>query len=306
MKLHYHGIQPPKGLNTAEEIVSAEINRRQSNRGMSGFTTGLPMLDKATSGWSSGAMHIICARPSEGKTSLAIYNMLALSGAGIHSAYVGLESPIKNTNMRIAGYRSGLSVNEISNLQERDEVTKKAFWRSLKEMDKLPMSIVDAPGMKPADCAGWLRKLATEDKAKVIFIDHFHNLTRGMDEGKMGEVSSGLMNTARELDVALVVLAQKNRAVLHREAAYFPSMGDLRGSGALEEDAHTIVDLNRPDLNRQVKYGDEASSDRSAHLAVIKAKDGVAGARVICSFIDGRFSPEPPDNRNVGSLPSVD
>src|SRR5436190_4918704 len=225
-----------------------EFHQRQGM--LTCIATGVPDLDKMTSGFHGGEMIVIAARPSMGKTSLAmnIAEHVALEerlAGGVFSLEMTAESLV----LRLLCSRSRVNLRNIREgfLADRD------FPKLTGSAGKLagaPLFIDDAPGLSILQLRAKARRMVQQYGIKLFVIDYLqllHSTSRRAEnrQQEIADISNGIKALAKELNVPVIVLSQLNREV-EREKGRAPRMSDLRESGSIEQDADLIGLLYRP------------------------------------------------------------
>ena len=185
-----------------------------------------------------GDFDIIAARPSVGKTALALNLCTNIAKQGKCVAFFSLETSPEKVFDRIAASIAGINFGKIKRqTMEEDDWAK--FVQASDMLVKLPLSIVKASGQSVA----WIRGEALRLKADVVFIDYL-GLINGTGKSRyeiITNVSMELHNMAQQTGITVFALSQLNRNATGRR----PTMADLRESGQVEQDADVIVLLHR-------------------------------------------------------------
>ena len=271
---------------TIKELVKKAIGRieefHQRQGMLTGLATGFPDLDKMTSGLHPGEMIVIAARPSMGKTSLAmnIAEHVALEErlpVGVFSLEMTAESLV----LRMLCSRSRVNLRSIRDgfLAERD------FPKLTGSAGKLagaPLFIDDTPGLSILQLRAKARRMAQQYGAKLFVIDYLqllHSTSRRAEnrQQEIADISNGIKALAKELEVPVIVLSQLNRE-LEKEKNRKPRLSDLRESGAIEQDADLVALLYKPNS------GDDeegpSGPDQEAmpvNLLIAKQRNGPTG-----------------------------
>ncbi len=225
-------------------------NRYKRKSGISGLPTGFTDLDNITGGFQNSDLIVIAARPSVGKTSLAINisEHIAIKekkAVGIFSLEMSKEQLIER--MLCSQARVNLQRLKTGYLSESD-------WPKLTEaygnLYEAKIFIDDSTDATLTDIRAKARRLKIEQDIDLIIIDYLQLIrSRGRVENRVIEISNitrGLKNLARELNIPVVVLSQLSRAVDRRDDKR-PILSDLRESGSIEQDADVVMFLYRPD-----------------------------------------------------------
>lgn len=236
-------------MKSALESLSSDYEQAVE-RGMPlGVPCGYDDLDHLIRGFKPAEMILIAARPSVGKTALAL-NMaekIAVE-AGTSVGVFSLEMPVKSLVHRMTCSMARVNSDELESGKVTEDDIKKvqvAFGKIL----SAPFYVVDKPGLTMPKLIGAARRMIHTRKIKVLMIDYLGLLKSGSRNPKkydeVSEISQSLKNMARELDIPVIALCQLNRNPATQDRA--PIMSDLRESGNLEQDADKIILLHRKD-----------------------------------------------------------
>ncbi len=249
-----------------------EIDRKKDK--LTGVPTGFKVLDSVLGGLQPSDMIILAARPSVGKTAMALD--IARHAAVVEKKKVGffsLEMSESQVTDRLIGMQARVSFWDLRMGKLNDE----SFARVADAMGQFAESdlfIDDTPGQSVMEIRAKARRLKSEHGLDLVIVDymqlmHSRNLENRVQE--ISEVSMGMKNMARELDVPVVVLSQLSRAVENR-ADRIPQLSDLRESGSIEQDADIVVFLHRED-----QYNMEAEKKGVADVILAKHRNGPTG-----------------------------
>ena len=264
-------------LKQAMEVIQS----RDQGEVITGLATGYRDLDEMTSGLQSGEMIIIAARPSMGKTALALNlaEWVAMDGNG-----VGLFS-LEMSRQQLA-QRLLCSYSEVdSHRLRRNMINKDDYWRlgkAVGELSKAPIYIDDSPGLSVLELRAKARRMALQYDIKLIIVDYLQLLrgsSRESRQQEVAEISRGIKALARELEVPVVCLSQLNRASENRED-HRPRMSDLRESGSIEQDADAVMMLHREEYFHMAdpEWADNHPEKvRLAELIIAKQRNGPTG-----------------------------
>src|SRR6478736_3052513 len=258
-----------KAKSFAEATKEAlEMAEKALNSGghLSGFTTGLEALNSKLGGLHKSDLIIIAGRPGMGKSALGTNMAFAAArrflrdaeegvdagkSAGAPAALFSLEMSADQLATRILSEQSGITsenlrTGRISQQEFRD------LARAAAELQSLPLYIDDTPGLTIAALRTRARRLKRQKNIGVIVVDYLQLLSgsgRGGNENRVqeiSEISRGLKQLAKELDVPVIGLSQLSRAVEQREDKK-PQLSDLRESGSIEQDADIVLFIYRDD-----------------------------------------------------------
>lgn len=250
--------------------------------GITGLATGFYNIDEKLCGLHPGEMIIIAARPSMGKTSLAL-NMAEYIGAKDEVPVVifSLEMSKHQLVERLLCSRSGID-SQLVRSGSLNSAQLEELAHTSGELFEKPIYIDDTPGITPLEIRAKCRRLKSRYGIKCVFIDYLQLMSiGGRVESRQYEVSvisRQLKALARELDVPVVVLSQLNRASEGREG-HRPRMSDLRDSGSLEQDADVVILLHRESYYHRgdPDYDHESPEASLAEIIIEKQRNGPTG-----------------------------
>ncbi|MDZ4289859.1 MAG: replicative DNA helicase [Prosthecobacter sp.] len=273
-----------KTLSThvAEAIDSIQYMLEHPGQ-LRGLSTGYSKLDAMSSGLQGGEMFVIAARPSMGKTSLAmnIVEHIAVDCA-VPCAVFSLEMSATMLVRRLLVSRAQLSMQDLSRgLLSRAQ--QEALFKATRDLQKASIYIDETPGLDVLELRAKARRLKKQFGIQMIMVDYLQLMTSGSKRGKdnrqieIAEISAGLKGLSKELNVPIVVLAQLNRAVESRKGQR-PVLSDLRESGSIEQDADVVGLLTRDDYaGAKMEVGNEEEEEKkkgSAMLIIAKNRNG--------------------------------
>ena len=251
---------------------------------VTGVRTGFFDLDRMTTGLQPGDLVILAARPSMGKTSLAL-NMaeeVALE-SGLPVLIFSMEMSADQLGLRMAG-----SVGRIDQQNLRTGALTDREWdkfsQAVDRLGKAPIFIDETPALSPEELRARARRKAREHgKLGLIVVDYLQLMSASEVAGGgkssaenraavLGEISRGLKALAKELQCPVVALSQLNRSVETRNDKR-PVMSDLRESGALEQDADVILFIYRDDYYHK----EESKEPGVAEVIIAKQRCGPVG-----------------------------
>jgi replicative DNA helicase len=260
------------------------------SRRVSGLSTGFTKFDEMTGGLHGGELIILAARPSMGKTALALniaqhvashpkmrkpvaVFSLEMSSASLLTRLLCASARVDQHKFR-AGY---LNADERRRLQV-----------ALAELTEAPLFIDDTAGVHLMDVHAKLRRLKVQHGLSLVVVDYLQLMSsRGRSENRNQEVSAicrGLKLMAKELDVPFVVLSQLSRASETRPGDHKPQLSDLRDSGSIEQDADLVGFIFREEVYRR----DREDLKGLAELIIAKQRNGPIGT-VPLTFL-GQFT----------------
>ncbi len=246
-----------KGVQSSQQVVKdafLEIEDMIQRKGaLTGLATGFPKLDRCTNGLRGGNVVVIAARPSMGKTSLAmnivehiaIHNTEKTAPVGVFS----LEMSAVQLMMRMICSLAEVSTTRIQGglIGEREIG---ALTAAAAKINKAKIWIDDTAGLTIMDLRARARRMKMNHQVEMLVVDYLQ-LMRGSSNRKsdnrqqeIADISGGLKALAKELNVPVIVLSQLNREVERREGGR-PRLSDLRESGSIEQDADIVGLLAR-------------------------------------------------------------
>ncbi|MCG3199831.1 MAG: Replicative DNA helicase [bacterium] len=272
-------------VRIGDMLASVEENLLEAYR-KKGMVTGVPTnfteLDKMTSGLQKTDLIILAARPSVGKTSLAlniVENIATKSKlpVGIFSLEMSAVQVIQRLICSMA--KVDLKRLRTGHLSRRESAQ---VFQTLASLYPLPVYIDDTAGQTIAAVrAKALRLKHKEPNLALIVVDYLQLMEAGHARGgqrnrqeEVSAISRGLKGLARELGVPVLALSQLSRGVESREDQ-LPRLSDLRESGAIEQDADVVLFIHR---KRPRKDSEEAEEDIAAEIIIGKQRNGPVGS----------------------------
>lgn len=268
--------------HAAGNAFEAAREARQRGSGLTGITWGLADVNRLTGGIQRRDLTLIGARPSMGKTSIALSTAIKAARAGSGVGFISLEMDADKLAARAISdiaYDWNVKVPYADVIRGNvTDANLDALTEGSQELDKLPIWIEEQSGLSMTDirvkAEAMMEDMQRHGKAlDVLMIDHL-GLIRpsqrysGFRVHEISEITSGCKELAREYGLAVVLLSQLNRAVESRDSKV-PQLSDLRDSGSIEQDADTIIFLYREAYYLQRdKSGDyEKQQERAIKLA---------------------------------------
>lgn len=258
-----------------------------------GISTNLPTLDKMISGLQPG-YHIIAARPSVGKTSLAL-NMATSIAFTNRVCFFSLEMNESKFLERIVSMLSGVSPTDIRSGNIKEDY-KEAVANIDKKMSEMSMYVDYSSSHTPDSISKQFTLLEEKHHftPEVVFIDYIQYMKtngggRPTTPANLAEISRDLVQISKNLKLPIVTLCQLNRGADEYVSKSdqknwipkVPRLSDLKGSGALEEDTDTVMLLHRSDYYREresVNYDPSEAPISNASLIVAKNRQGPCGS----------------------------
>ena len=287
-----------------------KIEEYHQNQGMlTGVSTGFTDFDKMTTGLHPGEMIVIAARPSVGKTSLAmnIAEHVALD-LKIPVGVFSLEMTADQLVLRMLCSRSRVNLRNIRDgfLAERDfpKLTGTAG-----KLASAPLFIDDSSGLSILQLRAKARRMWQQHGIQLFVIDYLqllHSTSRRAEnrQQEIAEISGGIKALAKELRVPVIILSQLNRELEKRGPGERPRMSDLRESGSIEQDADLVGLLYRESKKDGEDEGNEVEQDAiPVKLFIAKQRNGPTGD-VDLTFLKGFTRFESAAKVNFSDVPA--
>ncbi|PIQ91969.1 MAG: replicative DNA helicase [Parcubacteria group bacterium CG11_big_fil_rev_8_21_14_0_20_39_22] len=248
----------------------------KSNDEIRGVHSGFKEIDNKLAGFQKSDLIILAARPSMGKTSLALD--IARQSAILHNTSVGIFSLEMSSQQLVDRMLAADSRVDSWKLRTGKLSTDAEFDKLRESLDKLskaPIYIDDQPGTNILKMRSVARRLKRENGLGLIVVDYLQLMTptqsRGSDNvvQQTTEISRSLKQLARELDVPVLALSQLSRAVEQRGGK--PRLSDLRDSGSIEQDADVVMFIHRE------RNEEGAGRNNSAEILIEKHRNGPTG-----------------------------
>lgn len=268
----------PDLLTQAVATVENYFNRRGQ---LGGIPTGFPDLDRLTDGLHGGEMIVIAARPSMGKTSLAM-NIVehVVLAQKLPVAVFSLEMTAEALVLRML---CSIARVNLRNIREgfMSESDHPKLLAATGQLAGAPLYIDDTPALSILQLRARARRLAQQHGIKLFVVDYLqllHSTSRRAQENRqqeIAEISGGIKALAKELNVPVIVLSQLNRE-LERDKNRRPRLSDLRESGAIEQDADVVGLLYKPSSGEEDE-GPEEAEGVPVNLLIAKQRNGPTG-----------------------------
>lgn len=243
-----HRTYKPVDVILVETLKHLESIRHREDH-LTGITSGFLDLDKVTCGWQQTDLIILAARPSVGKTALAL-NLARNASRTVPVGFFSLEMSNRQLAHRALSSESGLALWYLRNGKISDEGMKDLYNNGAVPIAKDKIFIDDTPSLKIMELKAKARRMVKKDGVRIIFIDYLQLITVGQrfdrKDLEVGFISSQLKALAKELEIPIICLSQLSRDVEKRGTQGEPKLSDLRESGAIEQDADIVMFLWRP------------------------------------------------------------
>lgn len=284
-----------------DDVVQKIEQLQKSNQTLTGITSGINNLDSLTSGFQPGDFIILAARPSMGKTALAL-NFALNAAASLKKTdeavlIFSLEMPKDQLITRMISCQGNFDAHKLRSKFKFDQNDWRRISNTAEQLKQKTIIIDDSPGLRILELQTKLRKLVREYDIKLVIIDYLQLLTGSTSsesrQQEVANISRSLKISARELNIPIICLSQLSRLVERREEKR-PLMSDLRESGAIEQDADLIMFLYRDDYykekNDEAETSKEGQENHLAEIIISKHRNGPTG-KVVTVFIPkwGKF-----------------
>ena len=277
------GSRTRQGLQSMDQLVMQLIDRvtelaENGAEEVTGVRTGFFDLDRMTAGLQPGDLIVLAARPSMGKTALAlnICEHVAIH-EGLPVVVFSMEMGASQLALRMVGSQGRIDQQHLRTGALRDDE-----WGRLTEavdrLSKASIFIDETPALNPAELRARARRQARQcGRLGLIVVDYLQLMSGtggSSDENRatvIGEISRGMKSLAKELQCPIIAVSQLNRSVESRTDKR-PMMSDLRESGAIEQDADVIIFIYRDDY-----YNKESKEPGVAEIIIGKQRNGPVG-----------------------------
>jgi replicative DNA helicase len=276
------GARTKQGFQAMESLVVKLLDRVQemadNPNDVTGVPTGFYGLDRMTAGFQAGDLIVLAARPSMGKTALAINiaEHVALN-EGLPVAVFSMEMGAAQLAVRIVGSIGRIDQGHLRTGKLTDDEWPR-LTEAIEKLRTISLHIDESAGLTSSELRANARRLSRQcGKLGLIVVDYLQLMSGSTNDGEnrateLGEISRGLKMLAKELQCPVIALSQLNRSVETRPDKR-PMMSDLRESGAIEQDADIIMFIYRDEY-----YTKEACKEPGvAEIIIAKQRNGPTG-----------------------------
>jgi replicative DNA helicase len=282
--------QSPAVFATLRDLLDETIRQAQhaDARDLTGVHTGLHGLNTITCGFQNAHLIILAARPSMGKSALALQFALAAAQSlqGLPVAVFSLEMSREEISLRILCSEARIDSQRLRRgFLARDEWGP--IYEASARLENLPVLIDDTSSLSVMDIRTRAKRLQMERGLGMIIIDYLQLLSstgrrKENRQQEVSEISRELKILAKDLNIPVIALSQLSREVEHKSPPV-PVLSDLRDSGAIEQDADLVLCIYRGDIF-------EPLTDKGAQLLVLKQRNGPTGVvRLVFNNMFARF-----------------
>src|SRR5678809_457225 len=277
-----------KNFDTIDSVLVKTIQRiedlRHKNEDVTGVPSGYASLDRITYGWQNTDLVILAARPSVGKTALAL-NLAR--NAALHAskptpvAVFSLEMSAGQLVQRILSAESEIWLEKISRGKLEEHEMKQLYAKGIQRLAQAPIYIDDSAALNIFELRAKCRRLKNKHNVGLIIIDYLQ-LMSGTGENRnsnreqeISRISRDLKGLAKELQIPIIALSQLSREVEKRsQGNKMPQLSDLRESGAIEQDADMVMFLYRPEYYDITANEMGESNKGETHIRIAKHRNG--------------------------------
>lgn len=295
------------GLQAYETILSEmleQLERAAAHPGqLTGVDTGFTELNELTGGWQKGDLIVLAARPSMGKSSLALSFADTAAEHGAPTALFPLEMSSQQMSQRHVCMKNNVDLHHLRSGRLHDDEWMR-LTRGLGRLAQLPLKIDDRSDLSVIDIRTQCRRYQREKGLGLVVIDYLQ-LMRGHQrtnsrEQEIASIARGLKNLAKELGVPIIALSQLSRE-LEKRINKRPILSDLRESGEIEQAADVVMFIYRPEIYG-IKADEKGNSlENVGELILGKQRNGPTGTVDLLWFPEyTRFEELAPGWRNYG------
>ena len=264
---------------TMDEVMDATVEMIEKIRAGEeiGFKTGLD-IDKILHGFQPGQFYILAARPSMGKTALAVQMAKTISER-VPVAFLSLETTNRSLGMRYIANHCRIPADKMQGGYINDEQMQ-TIRNGADDLSRLPIILDDTTDLSSEGIRAKVNHLVRKHDIKMLYVDYVQLMQsdKNSREQQVADISRSCVGVAKEFDIPVVGLAQLSRKNESRTDKR-PMLSDLRESGQLEQDAFCVMFLHRPEYYGVDTMEDGTSSDGIAEIIIAKHKDGKTGIK---------------------------
>jgi replicative DNA helicase len=249
---------------------------------MTGVSSGFFEVDKLTHGWQPTDLIILAARPSVGKTALALNlaRNAALSSKKTAVGFFSLEMSASQLTERLISAEAEIYLDQIKSGRLDEEQMKNLYTKGIQRLADAPIFIDDTGALNIYELRSKVRTLKSKQNVGLIIIDYLQ-LMSGVRENsntnreqEISKISRDLKALAKELVIPIIALSQLSRETEKRKGEKTPQLSDLRESGAIEQDADVVMFLYRPEYY-EVNHNELGETTHGeTHVSFAKHRNG--------------------------------
>jgi len=269
-----------KFIHIKEDIPAANerMNRiHEDGNTLRGVATGFKSIDDILSGLQKSDLILLGARPSVGKTTLALDIARLAAHAGNAVGIFSIEMSREQIMDRLIAAEAQVPLWRLRTGRLQQELDLPLVQSAFNELSKLDIYVDDAPSPNILQIRGMARRLQLENRLDLLVIDYLQLIQPRAENTSMvqqvTEISRGLKAIARELNIPVLALSQLSRAVAQRDIKR-PRLSDLRESGSLEQDSDVVMFLYREDRD---KLDTPPEEQNTVEVMIAKHRNGPLG-----------------------------
>lgn len=266
-----------------DSVISLQndVAKRMQGEGSTGLMTGLHVFDVRT-GWHTGDLVIVAGRTSQGKSSCALTIASNMAMEGIPSVFYSMEMGADKLTARITARYASIASSRIL-YEKMNEGEYKKFYDTSSDISELPIYFDERNKTSFQKICTSIRAMVRKHGIKIAFIDYLQILANSVQnanrEQLIGDMARELKQLAVECDICVVALSQLARNPQNPE----PTIGELRGSGQIEEAADVVVLVYRPSVYGIERWSDGMPTHGTARIEIGKGRN-IGLAKEIVSF----------------------
>ncbi|MDA3943918.1 MAG: replicative DNA helicase [Bacteroidetes bacterium] len=275
-----------RSFSAMPELVKQAIEdiekAKDSDSNLRGVPSGYTDLDRITQGWQKSDLIILAARPSMGKTALAL-NLARNAAVDFNKpvAFFSLEMSSVQLVTRLISSETYLPAEKLRK-GDLEEYEWQQLNTKINPLVNAKMYIDDTPQLSIFELRAKCRRLKQQFDIQMVYVDYLQLMTAGGDnrgnrEQEISNISRSLKSLAKELDVPVLALSQLSRNVESRPGSKKPILSDLRESGAIEQDADMVIFIYRPEYYGINDDGEGNSVQGLAVINIAKHRNGKLG-----------------------------
>ncbi|MDB5848188.1 MAG: replicative helicase [Rhodoferax sp.] len=257
-------------LNDAMDAALADADAMARGEKTLGVSTGMASVDAVIGGMEPGTLNVLAGRPGSGKSALGHKWALNAARAGVGVLEISLEMTATALGRRTLSAAAGIPLAALRAGEHAPYARQ--LIQARQELHDLPLSIEDGGSMNAADILAKGKAAKKRHGLGLLLVDHLQIVKaeaadiRNGATAMMTAISHTMKAIAKELEIPVILLSQLNRGVESRDDKR-PTMGDLRQSGAIEEDADTVGFVYRPELHLSKSVPDQREGETSEKYA---------------------------------------
>lgn len=292
-----------KSYTSISDELAKRVTRieelRHSESSLTGIPSGFFDLDMITHGWQNTDLIILAARPSVGKTALALNfarNAASNSKKSTPVGFFSMEMSKGQLVDRLLAAEGAVDLEKISNGKMNDLEMQQLYSRGIQQLAKLPLFIDDSPALNIFQLRSKARNMKRRHDVGLIILDYLQLMSgtneRSNREQEISKISRDLKALAKELVIPIIALSQLSREPEKRKGENkMPQLSDLRESGAIEQDADAVLFIYRPEYHDQHanEWGESTSGETNIRIA--KHRNGkLDNVKLIANLSIQKFS----------------